>query len=291
MEPSISRGGLEASGALEPQATPLRRVVSLGAPAEPPPSRAIVLDISTEGQIEKTSFITLWLGLAANVCFFIGAAGFLSFSSNSLHNLCDEFFGDIATYMLGFCGFLLSGLVELYLDISYTRSQEAELRASQRGTPRLRSRYYSKNYYVNIGISCLFVVGTIFDIVAFYLWRSQDFETEHYILYAAAYTWLIASIIVVWTGRYYILSFAHNHSIVRLDTVGNLLFFVGTIVDVFTRHIASPDEQRDPQTFRFEVTTTAFWFLNAMFYLWADATRLAVKSSITKRGDGAITNA
>jgi hypothetical protein len=200
----------------------------------------------------------------------------------------DNFLGDNATYILGFTGFFVSGFIELYLDISGNHHEETnQLRASMRTAPHLRSRYYSNNYLVNIGISGLFLVGLLFDFSAFFLWKERKFEAEHATLFIAAYLWLVAAIVVLWTGRSHaIASLKCDISAgddaswpVRLDTISNIYFLVGTIMDVVTRHGASPDNPNDPETILWETATTGFWMVNALLYLWADALRLSAKKN------------
>jgi hypothetical protein len=244
---------------------------SSGAISTNSPAASANSPATAEQLVESTSYRILYTGLGANLCFFVGSAGFVAFSSLELKNRCPDFYGANLTYLLGFVGFLVSGFVELYIDLYLTNSEE-------RSTTVPRSRYYSFDFFFNVLISALFIIGNILDLVSFFLWRTDNFVLENNMLYVTAYFWLATSMLILWTFffRTSTLIFSGNWGF-SFDSMGTLLFFVGSVFDVITRHYAKPQERQERRTYWLDLFASSLWFLNAVCFLLADRVRLSVK--------------
>jgi hypothetical protein len=225
--------------------------------------------------VESTSYRILYTGLGANICFYIGSVGFITFSSMELKNRGQDFVGENSTYLLGFGGYLLSGFVELYTDLRLTNNET-------RATTVPRSRYYNSESFVNILISALFILGNIFDVISFFLWHTKNWVLESNMLYVASYTWLATSMFILWASffRPSAMVFSGNLEF-RLDSMGNFLFFFGSVFDVIARHYSKPQKVQDRRVHWIELVAFSLWCLNAMCFLLADAVRLSMKEQMS----------
>jgi hypothetical protein len=97
-------------------------------------------------------------------------------------------------------------------------------------------------------------------------------------LYVTAYIWLALLMLVLWTFlfRTSTLVFSCNRGF-RFDSLGNFLFFAGSVLDVIARHYAKPQERQERATYWLELFASSLWFLNAISFLLADMDRLSVK--------------
>jgi hypothetical protein len=230
---------------------------------------------ATAQLVDSTSYRILYTGLGANLCFYIGSVGFITFSSLELKNQGQNFPGENTTYLLGFVGYLVSGFVELYIDLCLTNNET-------RATTVPRSRYYNSELFVNLLISGLFILGNIFDVISFFLWHTKDWELERNMLYVAAYTWLATSMLILWTS--FIRPSARvfsGHWGFRLDFAGSFLFFGGSVFDVIARHYSKPQKQQDLRVHWIELVANSLWCLNAICFLLADGVRLSRKREIS----------
>ena len=148
-------------------------------------------------------------GLIANVLYMVGAAAFVFFAVLELNGR-DRDNPALISYCIAFCCFLLNAFGELYIDLTT-------------GERAVRHGRYGTRNVSNLAISILFVVGTILDTVAFFLWIERQFVTEHRVLYASSHAWLMSAILAL-IGQVPIVD---SFDVMEmLDDAGNLLFFI-----------------------------------------------------------------
>jgi hypothetical protein len=194
-------------------------------------------------------------GLVANLLYFVGAASFVAFATIELNGR-DRSSKALGTYTTAFACFLLNGLAEFFIDIFSGRA--------------VRHGRYSLKQFWNLIISIIFVIGTILDIVGFFLWVKKEFVVEHRVLYASSYLWLLTSILVL-VGQ--VPQMANLMD--GLDDAGNILFFVGTVVDCVVRAVDDPETAHpDTTVARLEFSSSPMWLASSICYVLADMTRI-----------------
>lgn len=198
-------------------------------------------------------------GLVANLLYFVGAASFVAFATLELNGR-DRSSKALGIYTTAFVCFLLSGLAEFFIDIFSGRA--------------VRHGRYSLKRFWNLMISIIFVIGTILDIVGFFLWVKKEFVVEHRVLYASSYLWLSTAILVL-VGQVPQMA----NLVDGLDDAGNVLFFVGTVVDCVVRAVDDPKTAHPNTTVgRLEFSSTPMWLASSICYVLADITRINNKS-------------
>lgn len=199
----------------------------------------------------------LGLGLAANMLFFFGTAIFVSFSVLELNDR-DRTTAGTVTYIVAFCCFLLSGIIELVIDVYLER--------------RIRHARYTEKSCWNKVTSTLFILGVLLDIVAFALWDSQWFVEEHRVLYASTSTLLLTALLVLWEiGRP---SNLFSNCQDGLDGVGNVLFFIGALVSCIALYLSEPEPFENTTVGRLEFSTSVIWLVTGICFVWADVLRM-----------------
>lgn len=200
-------------------------------------------------------WLLLRIGLAANILYFIGAACFVGFAALELNGR-DRGPAASGTYITAFACFFLSGLIELGVDLFLPRT--------------VRHGRYSIKKYWNVVISFLFVLGSILDVAAFFLWEVRDFVQEHRVLYASSHTWLLTAILVL------VAQIPETANLQDgLDDVGNVLFFAGAVVDCIVRYLDDPEAgQAETSVARLEFSSSPIWLASAWAFVVADILRV-----------------
>ena len=197
----------------------------------------------------------LHAGLLANSFLLIGGIMFLAFFTREVITCCQRDRVADGLYWTGFACFFLSGCIEFYIDVVWTRSY-----AHGR---------YSTNRSMNIVISALFLLGTVVDVIAFIFWRNGEI-IEHYLQYASTHVFLITAILVMISNRPKLTPFLN-----RLDTYGNLFFSIETVLMCVARYVTNGEFDPVPYAMlNLELVASAFWVCSAISYIMADVVRL-----------------
>jgi hypothetical protein len=207
-------------------------------------------------------------GLIANILYLVGSAMFVAVASRELMLECDAR-SDTATnavYVIGFVAFMISALLEFYVDIALVRTIA-------------HGRYSTKRFW-NLVISALFSTGTVIDLVAFIFWGrgrggpdGNSFQTEEEnSLWVSTSVWLLTSLTVL-AAFFPDLPRTLDEG---MDGVGNLLFLVGTVLAFSARFFEDPNHWCFSKTeIQLDLAAAAVWLVNAAFYVSADIIRLA----------------
>ena len=198
-------------------------------------------------------------GLVANVIYLFGATSFLVFAVLELNGR-ERDNAALIFYTIAFVAFLLNASGELYIDLT---TGERAVRHGRYGTTTIS----------NLAISILFVVGTILDTVAFFLWIDRQFVAEHRLLYASSHAWLVTAILALMGQVPIIDSFDVME---LLDDAGNSLFFIGSAIDCVVRYVDTDIETGNPTlpVARLEFSSSPFWLASAICYIIADSLRV-----------------
>ena len=204
------------------------------------------------------------IGFAANVVFVIGTVCFLYFTILEFNGR-DRSMEANAVYVTAFVCFFLNGMIELYIDLFFVRT--------------FRHGRYSHRKPYNLAISSLFVIGTVLDTAAFFMWNKRKFLKEHRIQYGSSHAMLLGMIIVIGVEG---LNCGTEESLMEnlatvdgLDALGNLIFFAGVICDCFTRYLE--DDPSSPRAIagvmNIEIASASLFVPTALIYLAADVLR------------------
>lgn len=217
---------------------------------------------------EKEKRKVLYLGTIANTFFFLGSACFMGFTVLEFNGR-DRGTKANATYTSAFVCILLNGVIELCIDSCLQRMVH-------------HARYSGKKRW-NIVISVLFVLGTILDLAAFFLWNEREFTQEHRVQYASSHAWLLASILILCVSRPSDTTFQ-----AILDGFSNILFFVGAILDCVVRYLDDPESGRAQlEVGRLEMSSAAIFLAVSVGYLVADCVTLRSLKAALNRNDDA----
>ena len=198
-------------------------------------------------------------GLVANVIYMLGAAAFVIFAVLELNGR-ERDNAALVTYTVAFICFMLNAFGELYIDVTT-------------GKRAVRHGRYGTGTVSNLAISILFVVGTILDTIAFFLWIEREFVTEHRVLYASSHAWLLTAVLAL-IGQVPIVD---SYDVMEiLDDVGNLLFFVGSVIDCVVRYTDTNIETGSPPrpVAKLEFSSSPLWLASAVCYIFADSLRV-----------------
>jgi len=197
-------------------------------------------------------------GLVANIIYTLGAICFVAFAALEFKDRERETIA-LIIYSISFVAFLANACGELYVDT--TKGQRA-----------VRHGRYSTNRYFNVVLSILFLVGTILDTIAFFLWIDRQFVTEHRVLYASSHSWLLAAILAL-VGQ--CPECSNVDAMEMLDDIGNSLFLVGTAIDCVVRYVDTDIESGSPPrpVAKLEFASSPFWLASAFCFTAADSLR------------------
>jgi hypothetical protein len=270
-EESLERfhGGNDDNGGTH---SPVAAAAAAAAPPPPldphhPPPRAILI-----------------AELLAHLSFLFGTSSFLIFAVYEFQHKARTPEARYA-YVSAFCCNFLSGFIEFLIDVC--KSQQC---CTSRGTASaaaaapavaavvvvvVRHGRYSAHAVCNLCISALFMTGTILDVVAFFLWDQFHFLQEGRVLYAGSHTWLLSAIIVVWAKPP---RCNWNKFLDRMDDLGNILFFLGVVVDCLVRYLDEPTQRPQQESVHnLEFVSAPLWLCSASCYVLADVYRLLWK--------------
>lgn len=216
--------------------------------------------INTTAMDTNTKLIRLLrTGLVANIFLFLGGLMYVAFYAREL--LIKWWTRDVAgdvLYLIGFSGLFLSGIVELWIDVVWSRDFG-------------HGRYTTKKR-TNIFITTLFLLGNIGDLIAFIFWRQgrEGLRQEHLTQWFATHIYLLTAVLVLVTNRPKYVPFQN-----RLDAVANVFFFCEAILACCARYVSTVGDIRQNQVeIRLELASAVFWMINAIFYILADLMRL-----------------
>ena len=218
---------------------------------------------------KQHSLLLIVWGLLANIMFCIGTISFVGFTILEFHGRERSIKANIY-YGVAFSSFFLNGTLELLIDICLSRTFR-------------HGRYTSKQPY-NILISMLFIIGSILDTWAFFLWNRREFVKEHRVQYSSSHTFLLAMIIVFsiegFGGCFGFGCFEKQKDtrsimfVDGLDGVANMLFMLGVIIDCVVRYLDEPTEPRATDTVAYLELISAILFIpTSLIYILADLIR------------------
>ena len=231
-------------------------------------------DNDNEKVVEDTTTLlwrTLVVGFGANMILFVGYVCNLAFSVFELQNR-DRESRAIVLYFFAFALLLLSGIVELGLDLFSTRVIG-------------HGRYCDTSHKANQIISVLFLASAAMDIVAFYFWLERDFDTEDKLLFASGYTILFMATIVIYFQFVELFFFQDNNNAIittvtgRTDFCANSLVLVATILNVAKLHMESELEHLEDLNDRLEFSLAPLWLLSSVFFVITDLRMLKETAS------------
>jgi hypothetical protein len=235
---------------------------------------------------EKT-LRTIQFGFVSNIILLLGLICNVIFS-------CYEVTGQdrepiaIIIYFVAFTLLLISAMIELYVDVWFTR------------VGIKHGRYYSMHTKWDIIISILFIIGLSVDIIAFIFWRDFQLEIEKNLLFVSAYTLLIMTIIVMYFVIISELQCCNKGNVTtpplgdnnnnntntntnnnnnnisnKLDAVANTIFSFGVILNIIVRHFEKDPSIDEGVSKTTELFLSIIWCISGLLYVGADATLLA----------------
>ena len=196
----------------------------------------------------------------ANLWLLLGGACWVGFFARELAlNPGNRDATSDALYGTGFVGFTISGIIQAFIDLVWTRS-----------VPFGR---YSTSFLWNMVISLLFLLGVLGDFIAYMFWRQgpTGIDEERITQWVSSHLWLIASIIVLWTNMKRTEKLED-----KTDAIGNLFFLCDALLNALARYTTDIHPGRGPdfRELRLELSSSIFWILNALLYLCGDLIRI-----------------
>lgn len=173
----------------------------------------------------------------------------------------------IVVYFLGFALLILSGLIELSVDVFSIRTIG-------------HGRYHSDSALWNRIISTLFISAGILDIVAFVYWMRRELEIENTVLTVSSYILLIMAILALYFQMVndYLMpsssSWAETIIADKIDLMANVLVFATTIVGVVLRHMEGSDRDFGDSTNQMELAMMPLFLFSSILYVINDIMRL-----------------
>ena len=199
--------------------------------------------------------------LISNICLAIGGTMFTTFFVRDLQKSGRDTIAD-ALYFTGSMTFLISGCIQIMIDMCWVRS--------------IRAGRYTTSKAWNLIISTLFVWGVICDMIAFFYWRigtPESIRNERITQWVGSHLWLIAAVIVIFTNLQ-----KSDQLEDKIDVVANVFFLLESTMNVVARYVTdtspSEDEMWDPTEIRLELAAAIFWTCNALFYLAGGSIRM-----------------
>lgn len=203
---------------------------------------------SVDVKLHRRSFI-------ANLLLLIGYVFGLWFQMYQLKSRDRELIA-ITVYFVGFALLVISGIVELSVDIFSIRTVE-------------HGRYHSNSPLWNRVISVLFITMAILDIFAFCYWILKDFHTEDVLLLCSGYFLLVMSILVL----FFQVKETIDDTPDRIDLVANGLIFFDALLNIMLRHLELSSDF-DNACKRMELAVVIFFLATAVMYVSADVIRI-----------------
>mmetsp|Transcript_2744 Transcript_2744/g.6255 ORF Transcript_2744/g.6255 Transcript_2744/m.6255 type:complete len:269 (-) Transcript_2744:434-1240(-) len=204
--------------------------------------------------------------LVANVILVLGYALAVWFQALEFDGRARETVA-VAVYFPAFALLLLSGVIELSVDVFSVRVVG-------------HGRYHSSSARWNRVVSILFIAAGVLDIVAFVYWLRRDFDVEDVVLLISSYVLLAMAILVLGLQVQEIGRQSWKESITsdRIDFVANVLVFVLSVTGVVLRHMQhSPKEAFEERSDRLEMATVPLWLVSSLMYVTADVIRVKTR--------------
>jgi hypothetical protein len=203
--------------------------------------------------------------VVANALFSMGGLFFVAFAGRELTECCGGP-GLVADtlYMMGSTSSLLSGVIQLMIDVAWTRS--------------IPFGRYTANKRLNVFITLLLMAGVILDFIAFLYWRqgggdAEMIAHERYLQWFSTHLLFLASIIVMAT-KLEIPSTLED----RLDVIASTVFVIQSMINICARYVTdiSPEEGNtfDITEVRLEFAATIFWTCNGFLNVTGGRIRL-----------------
>ena len=169
----------------------------------------------------------------------------------------------INVYFLGFALIILSGIIELGVDVLSIRTVG-------------HGRYHSDNARWNRVISTLFISAGVLDIVAFVYWINRRKDIENTVLLVSAYVLLVMAILVLYFQLNDLKTITWAKAIIsdKVDLLANIVVLVVSVVGVVLRHMEASGKDFDDATDRMELSAMSLWLISAMLYVTTDVVRL-----------------
>jgi len=200
-------------------------------------------------------------GLAANIILLIGFTFALWFGIYEFNGRDRETIA-IVVYFLAFAFLIISGLVELSVDVFSVRTTG-------------HGRYHSDSAVWNSFISCLFVLAGMLDIVAFVYWMRRDPDTEVQVLLVSSYVLLTMAILALYfqlretkEQQWQIITSD------KIDLVSNGLVFIISVAGVVLRHMQYPGNDFGDVTDELELALMPIFLFSSILYVTTDVMRL-----------------
>lgn len=222
--------------------------------------REIVHAMSSARLSQEEFTRLLRVALTANTFLLIGGICWVAFYTNQeLSGPGNRGALEDGLYIMGLVGFTLSGVINVMIDMIWTRT-----------VPIGR---YSTHFRWNMLITTLFLLGVLGDFIAYMFWRvgPEGVDEERITQWVSAHLWLIASVVVLG------INFRRFSKIEdRVDAAGNLFFFLEALLNALARYTTdiNPGGSPDFRETRLEISASVFWTLNALAYLISDVIRI-----------------
>ena len=213
---------------------------------------------NTEASLSRRAFV-------ANLILLVGYAIALVFQVYELNGRDRETIA-VALYFVAFALLVLSGIIELSVDVLSTRSVK-------------HGRYHSSSDGWNRLISFLFISAGILDIVAFVYWQNRQPDIEDIVLLVSSYVLLIMAVLALCFQVMEIGEVLWKEVIVpdKIDFFANLAVLVVTVMGVVLRHMNVSDADSD-MTAKLEFATLPIWLFSSILYVTSDVIRLKKES-------------
>ena len=220
-------------------------------------SKASTIEQEKEGYLNRRSFI-------ANSLLLLGYTFGLWFQVYEFQGR-DRTTIAITVYFVAFVLLILSGLLELSVDIFSTRTVG-------------HGRYHSTSERWNRFISFLFISAGILDIIAFVYWMQREPVTERQVLLVSAYILFVMAVIVMFFQIIEVKKDTWSGTLQsdKVDLVANGIVFVVTILGVVLRHTELSSNDYGDATDRLELATVPIWLFSSMLYTFTDLLRLQI---------------
>lgn len=218
-------------------------------------SKASTVEQEKEGYLNRRSFI-------ANFILLLGYTFGLWFQVYEFQGR-DRTTIAITVYFVAFVLLILSGLLELSVDIFSTRTVG-------------HGRYHSTSERWNRFISLLFISAGILDIIGFVYWMQREPITERQVLLVSAYVLFVMAIIVIYFQIVEVKkdTWSGTLSSDKVDLVANGIVLVVTILGVVLRHTDLSSNDYGDATDRLELATVPIWLFTSILYTFTDLLRL-----------------
>ena len=208
-------------------------------------------------------------GLAANLVLMLGYALAVWFQALEFDGRARETVA-VVVYFLAFALLLLSGVIELSVDVFSVRVVG-------------HGRYHSRARWNRV-VSILFIAAGVLDIVAFVYWMRRDFDVEDVVLLISSYVLLSMAILVLGFQVQELGGQSWKESITSdmIDFLANVIVFVLSVTGVLLRHMQHSPKKAFEESLsdRLEMATVPLWLVTSLMYVMTDVIR--VKTGVTE---------